>query len=118
MLTIKISLVLFKSVWIILKNLAKNKAVLSFASSVGWKLIGPIRYHDLAPPRSTPNINRLSNNKIETKYNSRAILSKKLVFVKIIIIKVTEDAIRKIICFPTIVELSKIDVNDSLKLEE
>jgi hypothetical protein len=92
--------------------------VLSFASSVGWKLIGPIRYHDLAPPLSTPNINRLSNNIIEVKYNNGEILSKKLVFVKIIIRNVTEDIMRKIICFPTIVELSKIDVKDSLKLEE
>jgi hypothetical protein len=92
--------------------------VLSFASSVGWKLIGPIRYHDLAPPLSTPNINRLSNNIIEVKYNKGETLSKKLDFVKIIIINVIEDAMRKIICLPTTVELSKMDINDSLKVEE
>jgi hypothetical protein len=43
-----------------------------------------------------------------------AILSKNLFLVKIIIINVTNVAKRKIICFPTIVELSNIDVNDSL----
>lgn len=80
--------------------------------------MGPIRYHDLAPPRSTPKINKLSNNTIEVKYNIGAILSKKLFFVKIIIINVIPDTIKKITCLPTIVVLSKIDVNDSLKLEE
>jgi hypothetical protein len=38
--------------------------------------------------------------------------------VKIIIINVIPDTIKKITCLPTIVVLSKIDVNDSLKLEE
>jgi|TARA_Y100000389_G_C16981146_1_gene280356 hypothetical protein len=51
---------------------------------------------------------------IEIKYNMGAILSKNLLLVKSIIINVTNDAMRKIICFPTIVELSNIDVNDSL----
>jgi hypothetical protein len=72
----------------------------------------------LAPPLSTPNINRLSNNIIEVKYNKGETLSKKLDFVKIIIINVIEDTIRKIICLPTTVELSKMDINDSLKVEE
>ena len=80
--------------------------------------MGPIKYQDLAPPRSTPKIKRLINNKIETKYNMEEILSKKLLLVKIIMINEIRDTNRKINCFPTIVELSKIDVNESSKLDE
>ena len=68
--TIKISRVFFRSVWIILKNFDRNKAVHNFANSVGWKLIGPIIYQDLAPPLSDPNMNRLSNSIIEMKYKT------------------------------------------------
>jgi hypothetical protein len=46
-------------------------------------------------PLSTPNINRLTNNIIEVKYNKGETLSKKLDFVKIIIINVIEDTMRK-----------------------
>ena len=46
------------------------------------------------------------------------ILSKKLLLVKIIMINEIRDTNRKINCFPTIVELSKIDVNESSKLDE
>jgi hypothetical protein len=98
--TIKISRVFFRSVWIILKNFARNKAVHNFANSVGWKLIGPIIYQDLAPPLSDPNMNRLSNSIIEMKYKTVEIESKILFLVKIIRKKATIHAKRNISCFP------------------
>ena len=54
-----ISLVLLRSVWIILKNFAKNSAVHNLANSDGWKLTGPNMYQDFAPPLSTPKKKRL-----------------------------------------------------------
>ena len=63
--TINMSLLLFKSVWMILKNFDKNKAVPNFANSLGWKLKGPIEYHDFAPPLSTPKMKRPIRRKIE-----------------------------------------------------
>ena len=63
-----ISLLLFKSVWIMLKNFDKNKAVPNLASSLGWKLIGPRAYHDFAPPLSTPKINKPIRSIIDKKY--------------------------------------------------
>ena len=83
--TIKISRVFFRSVWIILKNFARNKAVHNFANSVGWKLIGPIIYQDLAPPLSAPKMNRLDNSIAEIKYKNGVIVSKNSFLVKIII---------------------------------
>ena len=65
-LTIIISLILLRSVWIILKNFARNKAVHNLANSVGWKLIGPNMNQDFAPPLSTPKKKRLTN-KIKDK---------------------------------------------------
>ena len=61
------SLILLRSVWIILRNFAKNSAVHNLANSVGWKLTGPNIYQDFAPPLSTPKKKRLINNTKDKK---------------------------------------------------
>ena len=86
----------------ILKNFDKNKAVPNFASSLGWKLIGPSAYHDLAPPLSAPKINRPSRRIIDKKYTMDTELSINLFLVKSINMNATRDRKKNITCFPTI----------------
>ena len=51
------SLVLEISVWIILRDFAKNRLVVILTNSEGWKLINPRLYQDLAPPAFMPKKN-------------------------------------------------------------